>query len=61
MAWEEIRDPVTNHLLARIDPRRHLLELQRKKSVHLVDLIPYLQDNGTQPPVEAIEQPQQET
>jgi hypothetical protein len=37
MAWIEIRDPATNHLLARIDPQRNLLELMRKKSTHLVE------------------------
>jgi hypothetical protein len=58
MAWQEIRDPQTNHLLARIDSQRNLLELRRKKSAHLVDLVPYLQQNGTQAAVEAQEQPQ---
>lgn len=42
MAWQEIRDPSTNHLLARIEPARKLLELRRKKSCVLVDLDPYL-------------------
>jgi hypothetical protein len=42
MGWQEIRDPLTNQLLARIDSKRCLLELQRKKSTFLVDLLTYL-------------------
>jgi hypothetical protein len=56
--FQEIRDPTTGHLLARIDGPRRLLELQRKKSTFLVDLLPYLQENGTQPAVEHQEQQQ---
>lgn len=58
MAWQEIRDPTTNHLLARIDPARNLLELQRKKSIFLVDLEIYLHQNGRKPTVEGDKQPQ---
>lgn len=57
--WQDIRDPATNHLLARIDSKRKLLELVRKKSKHLVDLQPYLQGNGKRP-AEARQEPQQD-
>jgi hypothetical protein len=55
--FKEIRSP-DGHLLARIDPERKLLELQRKKTKVLVDLMPYLQENGAQPAVESQQQPQ---
>lgn len=45
--FQEIRDPLNGHLLARIDPERRLLELQRKKSTFLVDLLPYLEGKST--------------
>lgn len=49
MAWQEIRDPSTNHLLARIEPDRKLLEWHRKKSSPLVDLEFYLLKNKILP------------
>jgi hypothetical protein len=55
--FKEIRSP-DGHLLCRIDGQRRLLELQRKKAVHLVDLTLYLQENGAQPAVESQQQPQ---
>jgi hypothetical protein len=58
MGWTELRDPSTNHMVGRIDPARRLLEVKRKKGVYLIDLSPYLQENGTQPTVAAQEQPQ---
>ena len=48
MSWQEIRDPATGHLLARIDPERKLLELHRKRSSLLVDLDPYWPQNELQ-------------
>jgi hypothetical protein len=58
MSWQEIRDPATGHLLARIDPKRSLLELRRKKTEFLVDLVPYFQENGVQAATESQDHPQ---
>jgi hypothetical protein len=42
MPWSEIKDPTSGELLARVDLRRNLLELPRKKTKVLIDLVPYL-------------------
>ena len=40
--WREIRDPATGKLLAKIDPRRLLLQIGHRRKMTVIDLRDYL-------------------
>jgi len=46
MAWVDIREPITNKLLARFDPQRDILEVVRRGVKTVVDLTQYKERQG---------------